>query len=89
MRKPPVVCIEVLSPGDTITGMQRRINDYLRFGVENIWLIDPIGRLAWTADANGIHLLAHNDSFIIPNTPVQIPLADLYARLDKQEQALR
>ena len=85
LRQPPVVCIEVLSPGDTLGTMQRRIDDYLAFGVENIWLVDPVARLAWTADRAGIHTLPNDGAFFIENTPVHIPLANLYARLDKLE----
>ena len=86
LRKPPAVCIEVLSPGDTMSGMQKRIADYVAFGVENIWLIDPVERLAWTADAAGIHPLPQDGAFSIEGTPVHIPLPQLYARLDLLEE---
>ena len=37
---PPLICIEVLSPRDTLSAMQERIDDYTRMGVENIgWSI--------------------------------------------------
>ena len=61
--------------------MQERIDDYLTLGVPNIWLIDPIRRRAWTADANGLHVLT-GEAFTIPGTPVAIPLADLDRELD-------
>ncbi len=82
---PPLLCIEVLSSRDTLGNMQKRIDDYLAFGVPNIWLIDPVDRLAWTADQSGIHALPHDGAFTIVQTPVRIPIADLYARLDKIE----
>ena len=85
---PPALCIEILSSRDTLGTMQKRIDDYLAFGVENIWLIDPVARLAWTADGAGIHALPHDGAFTIQNTPVRIPLADLYARLDKLEAGI-
>ena len=46
LRTPPVVCIEILSRGDTLADMQERIDDYVTFGVANIWLIDPVSRRA-------------------------------------------
>ena len=85
---PPLLCVEILSPGDTLSTMQRRVDDYVAFGVANIWLVDPVARLAWTADGAGIHSLPHNGAFTIENTPVRIPLADLYARLDKLEAGI-
>jgi Uma2 family endonuclease len=41
LTKPPFLCIEVLSPEDRVGDMQERIDDYLRFGVRFVWLIDP------------------------------------------------
>jgi len=38
---PPYLCIEVMSADDTVAAMQDRLDDYLKFGVPNIWVIDP------------------------------------------------
>ncbi len=81
LRTAPLLCIEIYSPRDTARTMQDRIDDYLALGVPNIWLIDPARRLAWTADPNGQHPLA-TEAFTIEHTPIQIPLADLWAELD-------
>jgi Uma2 family endonuclease len=50
---PPYLCIEVLSPDDTISAMQDRLDDYLRFGVPNVWVIDPWKHRGWRVTANG------------------------------------
>jgi Uma2 family endonuclease len=42
-----LIAIEVLSPEDWLVRMQKRIEDFLRFGVKHIWLIDPIKRIRW------------------------------------------
>ncbi len=41
---PPVLIVEVLSPGDSYTDTQRRADDYLRMGVEHLWIVDPVSR---------------------------------------------
>ena len=41
---PPVLIVEVLSPGDSYADTQRRADDYLRMGVENMWIVDPTTR---------------------------------------------
>ena len=38
---PPRVAVEVLSPNDRANKVLRKINDYLRCGVELVWVIDP------------------------------------------------
>ena len=63
--------------------MRKRIDDYLAFGVQNLWLIDPVGYMAWTVDHAGLHPLAEDGALAIPGTPVSIPLQNLYARLDR------
>jgi Uma2 family endonuclease len=80
VHTPPLICIEVLSSGDSLSDMQERIDDYLAMGVENIWLLDPVRRHAWFATANGLHKPANE--FAVPGTPIRIPLADIYAELD-------
>jgi len=38
---PPHLCIEILSKDDRMEDMQEKIDDYLRFGVPYIWIINP------------------------------------------------
>lgn len=38
-----------------MSSMQERIDHYLIFGVENIWIIDPRRKRAFWADSMGIH----------------------------------
>ena len=37
----PVLCVEVLSPSNTWSGMRRKIEEYLAVGVHEVWLVDP------------------------------------------------
>jgi Uma2 family endonuclease len=47
LTEPPFLCVEVLSPEDRLSRMQEKIDDYLRFGVRFVWVIDPYERKAW------------------------------------------
>ena len=47
ITSPPLLCIEVLSPEDRWNRVQESIDDYLRFGVPEIWVIDPALAKAW------------------------------------------
>jgi Uma2 family endonuclease len=46
-QKPPLLCIEVLSPDDRPGRLAKVISDYLKFGVPMIWIIDPYIREAF------------------------------------------
>jgi Uma2 family endonuclease len=50
---PPYLCIEVMSPDDTISAMQDRLDDYIRFNVLNVWVIDPWKHRGWRISADG------------------------------------
>jgi hypothetical protein len=50
-------------------------------GVENIWLIDPTRRTAYTFDATGLHL-ADPTNLTVPGTPIHLDLTEAFAALD-------
>lgn len=37
----PDLAVEVLSPGDTALEINEKINEYLDFGTEEVWIVDP------------------------------------------------
>ena len=73
---PPYLCIEVMSPDDTIAAMQDRLDDYLQFGVLNVWVIDSWKHRGWQVTAEG---WATATSGIMHTTDQRIamPLADV------------
>jgi len=79
---PALIVIEILSPEDRLSRFQDRIEDYLAFGVENIWVIDPERREAYTATASGLHPVRTNE-LTVPETPIRVVLSELFAELDR------
>lgn len=79
VRRAPVVCVEVLSKGDSLNEMREKVDDYLAMGVQHIWFIDPLLRVAYTASEDGFEP-AHN-MLAAPGTPVFVDLADIFRRL--------
>jgi Uma2 family endonuclease len=41
---PPLLAVEVLSPDDKAPQVLQKINDYLRFEVRLVWVLDPGAR---------------------------------------------
>jgi Uma2 family endonuclease len=54
-RRPPLSCIEILSKDDRLTDLQDRVDDYLKFGVRYVWILDPAARRAWRCTSDGVH----------------------------------
>ena len=77
--KPPVAAIEVLSPEDRVSRYQERLDDYRLMGIANIWVIDPIRRKAYDCTRGGWQPA---DRLLITDSPVDIPLAPLWKKLD-------
>lgn len=82
IRHPQLIAIEILSPEDRLNRLQEKVDDYLEFGVENIWIIDPETRRAWTADREGLHQVQTGE-LTVPGTPIWVVLGELFAELDR------
>jgi Uma2 family endonuclease len=78
LTKPPLACIEILSPEDTLRRMQERVDDYRTFGVANIWVLDPATQRGYDCRSSGF--LGATD-FAIPGTPIRLVLSELFARI--------
>uniref|UniRef100_Q01VB3 Putative restriction endonuclease domain-containing protein n=1 Tax=Solibacter usitatus (strain Ellin6076) TaxID=234267 RepID=Q01VB3_SOLUE len=69
-RTPPLACIEILSKDDRLSEMQDRVDDYLKFGVGYVWILDPSRRKAWRCTADGMRDVAElrtdNPETIVP-----------------------
>ena len=44
MTQPPLLCVEVLSPEDTMQRTRERVRDFLEMGVPAVWVVDPATR---------------------------------------------
>ena len=77
----PLVCIEILSPEDRLSRAKLVLSDYLRMGVPNLWLVDPLRRAAFTFDVAGLHE-ADPTALTVPNTPIHLDLTEAFAALD-------
>jgi Uma2 family endonuclease len=80
-RTPPFICIEILSPEDRIERIQERIDDYLKFGVPYVWVVNPRSRRAWVYTADSIY--EAKDGILKTEKPeLSVPLAEIFAALD-------
>jgi Uma2 family endonuclease len=54
LTRPPFLCIEIVSKDDRLTEVQDVIDDYLEFGVQYVWIVDPRKRRAWVHTSEGV-----------------------------------
>jgi Uma2 family endonuclease len=78
----PLICIEILSPDDTHQRLRDRVADYLRMGVENVWILDPSRREAFVCTQTGWNEPA--DGILrVTGTEINVPLAEIFSGLDE------
>jgi Uma2 family endonuclease len=82
LTRPPILVIEIQSPEDTLRRTVAKTVEYLAFGIENVWVIDPAARVAYRGTANGLELVRTGE-LAIAESPIRIVLADLFAELDR------
>ena len=85
--EPPVLCVEVLSPEDRFSRVVERVQEYTRMGVPHVWIIDPISREIWTVQGSGGPVPLEGTELTLPNTPVRIPVAEIFAEIDEAPPA--
>ncbi len=60
-----------------MSSMQEKVDDYLTFGVVNIWIIDPRRKKAFWADPRSIHE-ATDGVLKAVGAPIQMDLAPMW-----------
>jgi Uma2 family endonuclease len=78
LTTPPFLCVEILSPSDTLDRIQARIDDYLAMGVPQVWLVNPRNRRAWVHTLEGSRE-AKDGVLHTGNPDLAVPLAELFA----------
>jgi Uma2 family endonuclease len=82
LTHPPLIAIEILSPEDSLSAMQNKFENYLRFGIPNIWIVDPEPRLAYRYIAAGLEPVQSGE-LTVAETPIKLVLSELFAELDR------
>jgi Uma2 family endonuclease len=81
ITKPPLILIEVLSKDDTLRSMQERVDDYLHFGVQHVWILDPATRRAYVCSLTGFQE-PERGVLVVPGTPIRLVLSELFNQVE-------
>jgi len=75
--QPPFLCVEILSPEDRMSRMQEKIDDYLRFGVRYVWLVNPQSKRAYVYTSEGMTEV--KDGVLRTSEPeIAVPLEEVF-----------
>ena len=81
---PPHVVIEILSPDDRMHRVERKIKDFIDWGVRALWLIDPEDRTARIYTSSG-RIEAKNLHLRLDDPLIELPLAEVFALIDARK----
>ena len=81
LTHPPFLAIEVQSPDQPLRRVEAKAQEYLAFGIEHVWVIDPDARVAYRGAPSGLELL-RSDELTVPGTPIRVVPSELFAELD-------
>jgi len=74
---PPFLCVEVLSKEDRMSDVLVKVNEYLKFGVRYVWVIDPLTRRAHIYSGSGVHEI--KDGGLWTSDPeIRVPIDQLF-----------
>jgi Uma2 family endonuclease len=82
LMRPPLIAIEIMSPEDTIRRASAKAAEYLDFGVEYVWVIDPSARVAYKGTSAGLELVRTGE-LTVPGTLILVSISELFEKLEK------
>jgi Uma2 family endonuclease len=82
LTHPPLIAIEIMSPEDNIRRVARKAAEYILFGVEYVWIIDPQARVAYRGTATALERISDGE-LSVPGTSILIRIGELFEKLDR------
>jgi Uma2 family endonuclease len=82
LTRPPLIAIEIMSPEDTFRRTSAKSIEYLEFGVENVWVIDPAARAAYNGMHSGLQPVPSGE-LSVAGTPILVRITELFEKLDR------
>jgi len=82
LTHPPLLAIEVQSPDQSLRYTEAKAQEYLAFGIEHVWVVDPYARVAYRGTASGLELV-RNGELAIAGTSIRLSAQEIFAELDR------
>ena len=79
---PPLLCVEILSSEDRFSRTLDKVEEYLQFGVPEVWIVDPRTREIWTVAADGKPVPFSHEELSLRDTHARIPVLQIFSLID-------
>jgi Uma2 family endonuclease len=82
LTHPPLLVIEVQSPDQPLRRTSDKAVEYIAFGIEHVWVVDPYARVGYRGTPQGLELVRTGE-LSLPGSPIRIVLEELFGELDR------
>lgn len=82
LTHPALLVIEIMPPEIAISRAAQKAIEYLTFGIEHVWLIDPHNQEAYVGTSTGLEPVDSGE-FSIPNTPIRLSTETIFTELER------
>lgn len=77
VRKPPLLCVEVVDRIDTVSRLNEKLSDYFHMGVRYVWVLDPLAKRAFCYTPGEMREVL--DGVLRTQNPnIEVPLAEIF-----------
>lgn len=83
IAKPPLLCLEVLSPSQSLSTLRKRAKDFFNMGVPEVWVFDPLARTAYVCLPDS--MTEHQGGMLrLAGTPVELSIEEVFKALKRK-----
>lgn len=79
LTQPPFLCIEVLSPKESLCQIEERLWEFLEMGVPYVWILDPETNQAYVATTAAGSREVRTSMLKTENPTLEVPLSEIFA----------
>jgi Uma2 family endonuclease len=79
----PLLCLEVLSPGQSLSAIRKRAQDFFNMGVPEVWVFDPQTQTVYVCLPDS--MTEHKEGVLrLAGTPIELSLAEVFRALKRK-----
>jgi Uma2 family endonuclease len=83
ITRAPLLCLEVLSPGQSLTAIRKRAQDFFNMGVPEVWVFDPPTQTVYVCTTEA--MTEQTDGTLrLAGTEIELSIAEVFKPLKRK-----